>query len=370
MADANDILWECAPRTRAKLRVLNEYLGAWFNILGTRFSHLVYVDGFCGPGKYRGGEDGSPIIAIRHANLVANKFDNLRIKIVCVDREAVVIEHLRKTVGALSIHNPKVAIHYEKSCFADLVPDLFRKFEIKDWPMFSFVDPFGFGDSPFEKIKPLMKNHSSEIFVNFMCGFVNRFKQHQDPDIRRKIIDLVGTENLDRVIRSDDGITTICEIYRENLGSIGKFVKQFQMRDESGVRDNALFFCGNNRKGFEKIKEAMWKIDPTHGREFSAYDAIEDSGAQASLGVKEPQTRPLRSLLSRKFAGRKDISVSEINDWVIEENEDFLPKHVKIELENLHQQGQLTYVDPSPTGRHRRPGDWPDRLRLTFKHGD
>ncbi|HSR55213.1 MAG TPA: three-Cys-motif partner protein TcmP [Alphaproteobacteria bacterium] len=68
------ILWNCPPRTRVKLEILRHYLGAWFGILAQgRFPHVYYVDGFCGPGEYSGGEEGSPVIAARFASRTAKK---------------------------------------------------------------------------------------------------------------------------------------------------------------------------------------------------------------------------------------------------------------------------------------------------------
>jgi hypothetical protein len=37
------------------------------------------------------------------------------------------------------------------------------------------------------------------------------------------------------------------------------------MRNESDVTDYYLFYATNNRKGLEKIKEAMWKVDESGG---------------------------------------------------------------------------------------------------------
>ena len=52
---------------RRSIRSLKNYLGAWFPILGSKIPRIVYIDGFCGPGRYTGGEDGSPIIALKEA---------------------------------------------------------------------------------------------------------------------------------------------------------------------------------------------------------------------------------------------------------------------------------------------------------------
>ena len=60
-------LWDIEPHTLAKHEILKRYLEAWFPILLTYNQRIVYLDGFCGPGRYKGGEDGSPIIAIKQA---------------------------------------------------------------------------------------------------------------------------------------------------------------------------------------------------------------------------------------------------------------------------------------------------------------
>jgi three-Cys-motif partner protein len=65
MAKPTETLWEIEPHTKAKHEILRRYLGAWFPILGSKIPKIVYIDGFCGPGRYKGGEEGSPIIAIR-----------------------------------------------------------------------------------------------------------------------------------------------------------------------------------------------------------------------------------------------------------------------------------------------------------------
>ena len=61
--------WDLVPHTAAKLNILSEYLKAWFPIVGQsqRFDGVIYIDGFAGPGRYKQGEDGSPIIALKAA---------------------------------------------------------------------------------------------------------------------------------------------------------------------------------------------------------------------------------------------------------------------------------------------------------------
>lgn len=65
MSDKLGTTWDIEPHTEAKHEILRYYLGAWFPILGRRQHRLLYVDGFAGPGEYKGGKDGSPIIALK-----------------------------------------------------------------------------------------------------------------------------------------------------------------------------------------------------------------------------------------------------------------------------------------------------------------
>ena len=58
------VLWSRDEHTECKHKVLGFYLDGWFPILGSQTRKLLFVDGFAGPGKYEGGEPGSPLIAL------------------------------------------------------------------------------------------------------------------------------------------------------------------------------------------------------------------------------------------------------------------------------------------------------------------
>src|SRR5262245_65441693 len=60
-----DTIWPLQPHTAAKHRILRCYLDAWLPIMGSWNGRILIVDGFAGPGVYSGGEEGSPIIALR-----------------------------------------------------------------------------------------------------------------------------------------------------------------------------------------------------------------------------------------------------------------------------------------------------------------
>ncbi|TDQ05457.1 three-Cys-motif partner protein TcmP [Labedaea rhizosphaerae] len=64
------VLWPLEPATAAKHRLYRRYLNAWWPIMlqqsGSRqgWDRVTYVDAFAGPGRYEGGEEGSPVFVL------------------------------------------------------------------------------------------------------------------------------------------------------------------------------------------------------------------------------------------------------------------------------------------------------------------
>jgi len=363
---AGKVLWECAPRTKAKLAIVNAYLGAWFGILAAKgFKHVVYIDGFCGPGGYKTGEEGSPVIAARMASATAAKFPGFKATLILADEKKAVLEHLQG-LDPIKKPHPNVDIRIMQGEFADKVDEIVTFLKAHpNSPTFGFVDPFGFGQSPFDKFRQLMHNENSEIFVNLMCGFMNRFKEHQDPKVTAKIKSILRTDDLAPIIAADDPIDAVCDSFEASLKGIGKFTLKFMMRDEMNIRDNAFFFCGRNSKGFEKIKEAMWKVDPENGNSFSAHREAREK-VHALLFEVGAQTGRLGVLLSAHFKGHKHVPVSTIFEWTTDCTDVFLPTHARKELEYLLSRGRISYTDPSGSTRKRQANAWPERLLVSF----
>ncbi len=74
MDDALPTVWPLEPHTAAKHAILKYYLQAWAPIMTSQAAKvrgpsrpIRFIDGFAGPGVYAGGEDGSPLLAIKAA---------------------------------------------------------------------------------------------------------------------------------------------------------------------------------------------------------------------------------------------------------------------------------------------------------------
>lgn len=352
--------WPCSPRTKVKLEILSSYLGAWFSILAHGFERATYVDGFCGPGRYSTGEDGSPVVALKHAIATIQRFPRFTAQLVFIDENQQAIEHL-KSLGITRASHRNVEIEFINARFADALPIIHHRFPFAPKvPMFSFIDPFGFSDTPFASVRSLMPNQHSELFVNLMGGWANRFCDH--PHVGSHVDEQLGGNFRERIRTSSDGVEEVMRIYEEQLGTLASFVRRFQMRDDTNVRDNALIFCGKHARGYEKMKEAMWKLDPLQGNSFSVYRASRSQGIHDLFGG-EPFTAPLRNEIVKAFGKVKNVTVAELMKCVVERT-DYLPKHLRTELDNLERSGEISFRDPLSTAPRR---GWPERLLISFR---
>jgi three-Cys-motif partner protein len=96
MATPKETIWEIDPHTQAKHEILRRYLGAWFPILlSKRHNRVVYIDGFSGPGRYKNGELGSPIIALQEAMRLGSRLEGKNLSFLFMDARNDRIEHLK-----------------------------------------------------------------------------------------------------------------------------------------------------------------------------------------------------------------------------------------------------------------------------------
>ncbi len=184
MAKNLGTIWALDPHGAAKHAILRRYLQAWIPILGSTHGRVVYIDGFAGPGTYTGGEDGSPIIALKAALDHASRISG-EIAFLFIEADPKRKEVLDRCLGSLSLSsNLRVQTHLGRcdETMNELLDEL-DKGGGKLAPTFAFLDPFGFSHTPLSLIQRLMKHPRCEVVITFMYEEVNRFLTQQDvPD--------------------------------------------------------------------------------------------------------------------------------------------------------------------------------------------
>lgn len=319
---------------------------------------MVYIDGFAGPGRYSGGEDGSPIVALKalaaHGHKLLSAFE-----FHFVERDRRSVEALNANIATLreqglispstsiTVHPPK---SFEDAYDQTIAP---RLAQLAGAPAFALVDPFGWTGIPMRIMADLMKRPSTELLLNFMFEEINRFLSHKDQpenfDALFGCLDWRKADDLSGHARKN----FLHDLYRDQLriAAGARYVRSFEMLNDRGASDYFLFFATRCLRGLGKMKEAMWRIDPAGGVRFS--DATNFN--QHVLFEAKPDTRLLRRLIEARFSGAR-AAVREIEHFVLEDTA-FHASHYKTVLREMEGTGRLTPVNPLPK---RRKGTYSD----------
>lgn len=332
MATPKTVTWPMDDHTHAKHEILRRYLDAWLPIMSRFNERIVYIDGFAGPGKYTGGESGSPMIAIDA--FLKHSYAPMREKGVVfffIEQDADRCKHLEQLLAQRwqeSELPPKATYEVYKGNFDETMTGLLTELEQRQQrlaPTFAFIDPFGYSHTPMQTIKRLMVHPKCEVLITFMYEEINRFITVDYQNKAKQYDALFGTTAW-RLIEDATSQSTarslpqerkkfIHNLYSEQLRHDGgaKYVRSFCMRNKKNTTDYFLFFGTKSTAGLKAMKQAMWKVDPTGTYEFSDY-----TNPDQLLLFSQPDYTILQRMLSKQFS-QKTVSVEEIEEYVIVE---------------------------------------------------
>lgn len=366
---SDDVTWPIEPHTRAKHEILRAYLQAWFPIMAQGNGRIIVLDGFAGPGKYRDGSDGSPVIALDTLlnHKIAMSYGS-EVVFYFIEADAPRCQYLEELLASRYSNGAcpsNVTWQVVNARFDEHVSSLLDELDSAKSnlaPTFAFVDPFGYSHTPMSVISRLMSHPRCEVFVNFMYEEANRFMNWDNPEHDGHYDGLFGTQDWRAIRQSSlppiERERRIRELYARQLTDVGGaiYVREFRMRNKSNRTDYYLFFGTKNPKGLDKMKQAMWKVDPSGAFDFS--DTTNPD--QYVLFELKPQFGVLQSLLWSAFQGRT-VTVQEVEDFVVAKTA-FCSNHYKANvLKIMEKQGQLTVVNPS---ERRIKGTYPDKAML------
>lgn len=301
-------VWELEPHTHAKHVILRKYLNAWLPKVTKWNPRVIICDGFAGPGMYKGGEDGSPIIAIK-AYLEHSYQEKIAAEIIYlfIEQNTERYENLRKVVAPYKEKLPAtVDIDIRNDDYDKALTEILDFIDNSNSalaPTFAFIDPFGIKSVSLETIRRLMAHSKCEVFITFMMSSLQRFLEAKEMEVHcdrffgcaewRDALPLVG----------DERETYLRTLYQRRLvdsdGVGARYVKFFTMRDERDVTIYDLFFATNHEKGIDAMKDAMWTVDKGGGISFS--DATDPN--QHVLFSADPDWELLIDILVDKFGG-------------------------------------------------------------------
>ncbi len=326
MSDPKETIYAACPHTVAKHRILQAYLTRWLAILdrnaqkiGRSSQRLLYVDGFAGAGEYEDGVPGSPQIPI---DIVANQSHQFAcpIEMRFIEKRSDRAAHLRQlirdkkaklvgTTGRLQIIDP-----VEGDCEQE-IRRLVSECEARRQalgPAFFFLDQFGYSSFSMDLIQTILRHEVCETFSylnwNLLHPFMADATKHAGISKAfggsewREVLTLSGSQKE----------TRFREVYlaalRERAGA--RYAYPFAMRGPDHRVIYWLFFCTNNLRGLEEMKEAMWEVDRSGGFEFS------DKFASERSSLYEYTDAQLATDLVRELDGQS-MTVEQLKEYVL-----------------------------------------------------
>lgn len=325
-------------QTEHKHKYLRAYLATWFKILinhktaaNEKYSQIIYVDSFSNAGEYTKHEKGSPLIALEIFNNILNSEKNkdLDIQIKCYfnDYDNSRVEHLKELISKESF-DKRIEIKYSAITANEHIADVMK--EIKKYSSkkaLFFIDPYSVaGDVvSLNSLKLILENNDTEIIFNHMVSDVVRNIKNY-PEKYGTFYKL--EKNISNVPKKGKEFN---DIFTNNLKKeISKeiYIASYEFLNTKNVTIYFLVFITHHIRGYEKMKEAIWRVSDgelCHKNKgdkncenlslFSNEDNNKLKQEKKEINIKN-KVEDLKEILINKFKG-KEVTYQEIYDFVL-----------------------------------------------------
>lgn len=365
MAVPTSTLWKRGDHTEGKHVVLENYLQAWFPILGmgNRNGRILFIDGFAGPGQYEGGEEGSPVVAMRTlAEHAAGSRIEAEVVFHFIEEDPDRARHLQGLVDRWQPRLPATSkVYVQKGRFDASMEDVFAFLDEQGErmaPALVMIDPFGVKGMPMGLIERILANPKCEVYVSFMWESMKRFVA--TPEFTAHLDDLFATAEWRsaRKLVGEERRKCLYDLYRRQLKKAGaKQVIDFHLYARK-ILKYSIFFATGHTKGSDRMKKAIWKVTPSG--DFAFRGGMRDQLVMLEL---EPGFQPLRDALQRRFVGQGWVSVDDVLEFVRSDETAYHDAQVKKPvLKPMEEDGLLQVRGPGS----RRKGTFPDGCQVRF----
>lgn len=329
MPDDLPTIWPAKPHTLAKHAILKAYLDGWFPILSRQArkvkhgsQEILFIDGFAGPGEYKKGEPGSPVIALRAALQHSVAFP-VPVRFLFIEQRDDRCRHLNQVLKRYSEQirdSENVSLSRLRQGDCDIVLETMlderEQRGVRFGPALAFLDQFGYSAVSMRLIRRILAYPQCEVFSYLDYKGMNRWIE--DPAKAVGFTRTYGSDEWREAIPlpEKERRKVLLDKYQQALRkhANAKYVYSFEMFDKDGQLLYWLTFCTHNLRGLEVMKNAMWKVDKTGQFRFSD----KDHPGQVNFLNDMFTEQWLAEELSANLAG-KTMTVAEVREYVLKE---------------------------------------------------
>ncbi|XP_045202967.2 uncharacterized protein LOC123556377 [Mercenaria mercenaria] len=199
----------------------------------------------------------------------------------------------------------------------------------------TFLDPFGFTQTPMMHVAKFAPGPGNEVFINFMSSYVNRFVSRSTEGVLELYgIDPPEFESDDDLAEFVNYVIHFCEPEREHYFSneINKctsnyeaFLKRktnsrysltFEVKDKRNTTIYHMIHITNHIRGVEAMKESMNRCSQREGEMImSEYDIVR-KGQKLNLENLDDPIKVAEAIFN-KFRGMKRVQIADIQKYIL-----------------------------------------------------
>ena len=253
------------PWSRWKHAILLQYLKAMTAILG---GEVYYVDGFAGPGKYtEDGSTGSPVLAARHAHILAASNAGYSLKCINVESVQDVFENLNESTKSYEAYVEN--FHGDFGTFASTIVE-----RTGNQPALFFLDPIGLKGLEWNSLIPILKRENiTELLIRFDAQTALRLTGG-DENLHRTFNTILG-EDCSRYWKEyishgghspQDRRDSLSMAYEDKLTIYFPYVARMPIRSADEAIKYNLLFATRSLKGVQVMNDVFFGISDLRDR--------------------------------------------------------------------------------------------------------
>lgn len=277
-----------SDKSKVKTLIVTEFLKAYFQIINRSVAkgkkEIIYIDLFCGPGKFEDGQPSTPLALLDTVNSFEDELRR-KIRIVFNDENRNYINKLKKIVDN---HEVVQKLNYDIEVTNHCAGDVnIKAYTSKKCPIFSFIDPWGYKGVSVTQTWELVRNIGSDCVLFFNS---NRFIMDINKESQLCHLESIFGNQLSEVkklvnnnsVDQKNKAQRVVEFFSKNLlnkvANLGYPGYQlyvlpfgFEADDKDKISHHILFIT-KNHKAIVEMKKVMVKHSNTNHTSLS-YDS-------------------------------------------------------------------------------------------------
>lgn len=294
-------------QSEAKHEILARYLIPFANKILRTWDSLDFIDAFSGPWNNRDKDnlsDTSIGISLKILQSVARKLDHSpsNKKVRCIFNECNPKSYnlLREFVDSNKHRYPLLKIETFQGKFTDNA-DIIKKSANHTFQLL-FIDPTGYTGLPPDTIAKF-KGRSSEVIINFMRSFINRFATNNHEHAENSLISLLGNERAQRLLSKEISIEEIEDEYlnmlRRDLGFKYAGHSQIHNPNKDEINFN-LTYATHHFEGMEVMRSTEYKaLSEYDKKRFEKKQSTDQLPLFGDLTIEGPYLRTRKEHLQK-----------------------------------------------------------------------